>query len=40
VAYKNLCVLDIPDIYNFMDPELIEEIEAAVEAYLDSDRTI
>lgn len=40
LAYKNLCVLGIPDIYNFMDPELIEEIEAAVGAYLDSERSL
>ena len=32
--YKPIYVLDIPDEYKFMDPELIEEIEARVESYL------
>jgi predicted protein tyrosine phosphatase len=30
-------VLDIPDDYGFMDPELIELIEAGVAPYLDAD---
>ncbi len=31
---REIHVLDIPDIYKFMDPELIEEIETAVEPIL------
>ena len=32
--FKELHVLDIPDNYRFMDPELIEEITAVVEPIL------
>jgi predicted protein tyrosine phosphatase len=31
---KELYVLDIPDKYRFMDPELIEELKIAVSAYI------
>lgn len=31
---RQLIVLDIPDEYTFMQPELIEEIEARVDAYI------
>lgn len=34
MRFKELHVLDIPDNYKFMDPELIEEIVAAVEPIL------
>jgi predicted protein tyrosine phosphatase len=32
---KPIVVLDIPDEYKYMDPELIESIETSVSAYLD-----
>ena len=32
--YKPIHVLDIPDEYNYMDPELIEELENLVWPYL------
>jgi protein-tyrosine phosphatase len=31
---KQIIVLDIPDDYQYMDPELVEEIEAKVGGYL------
>lgn len=34
MRFKELHVLDIPDNYKFMDPELVEEITAAVEPIL------
>ena len=34
IFYKELHVLDIPDIYKFMDPELIEEIIESVDPIL------
>ena len=34
MRFKEIHVLDIPDNYKFMDPELIAEIEAAVEPIL------
>ncbi|MDG2131693.1 MAG: hypothetical protein P8K08_27105 [Fuerstiella sp.] len=34
MRFKELHVLDIPDNYRFMDPELIDEIVAAVDAIL------
>lgn len=34
MRYKEIHVLDIPDNYRYMDPELIAEIEAAVEPIL------
>lgn len=34
MRFKELHVLDIPDNYKFMDPELIEEIIAAVDPIL------
>jgi predicted protein tyrosine phosphatase len=34
MAGKEVVVLDIPDEYQYMDPELIEEIESKVENYL------
>ena len=32
---KEIIVLDIPDEYQFMDKELIEEIETKVNPYID-----
>ena len=32
---RRIIVLDIPDEYKFMDPELIEEIRTKVDNYLD-----
>jgi len=34
MRFKELHVLDIPDDYKFMDPELIDEIVAAVDPIL------
>ena len=34
LSFKDVHVLDIPDDYRFMDPELVELIEAAVEPLL------
>lgn len=34
IRYKELHVLDIPDVYKFMDPELIAEITAGVDPIL------
>ncbi len=34
MRFKEVHVLDIPDTYKFMDPELVDEIEAAVEPIL------
>lgn len=34
LAYKELHVLNIPDNYRFMEPELVEELEAAVNGLL------
>ncbi|WP_270087396.1 low molecular weight protein tyrosine phosphatase family protein [Sphingobacterium sp. SYP-B4668] len=31
---KEIVVLEIPDVYRYMDKELIEEIESSVEGYL------
>ncbi len=33
-THKNIIVLDIPDIYKYMDQELIEEIKTSIEIYL------
>jgi predicted protein tyrosine phosphatase len=33
MAHKDYDVLDIPDDYGFMDPELVEMIEISVEPY-------
>ena len=33
--YKKIVVLDIPDDYKFMAPELIVELENSVDAFLD-----
>ena len=33
-SQKQIVVLDIPDDYQFMDPELIEEIKTKLERYL------
>jgi predicted protein tyrosine phosphatase len=33
-SQKQIIVLDIPDDYQYMDPELVEEIEAKVGGYL------
>jgi len=35
LTYKPLHVLNIEDNYRYMDPELIEEAEATVTAYLE-----
>jgi predicted protein tyrosine phosphatase len=35
LAHKSIHVLDIPDEYQFMDPELVELIQAAVAEALD-----
>lgn len=34
LEHKRLHVLDIPDDYRFMDPELVEMLEDMVSAYL------
>lgn len=34
LEYKSIHVLDIPDEYQFMDPELIDELESRVNALL------
>lgn len=31
---KKIIILDIPDIYKYMDPELVEEIKTSIEGYL------
>lgn len=36
---KRILVLDIPDEYRFMDPELVELIESAVQPIIDSAST-
>ena len=36
LKHQKIIILDIPDEYQFMDPELIEEISAKVDAYLKS----
>lgn len=33
-ATKEIVVLDLPDDYGYMDPELIEELKARVQPYL------
>lgn len=35
LRYKTLHVLEIPDEYQYMDPELVEILQESVEAYLD-----
>jgi predicted protein tyrosine phosphatase len=34
LEHKRLHVLDIPDDYRFMDPELVDMLERAVTSYL------
>lgn len=34
LEHKTIYVLDIPDIYKYMDPELIEVLQESVEGYL------
>jgi len=34
VRNKEIVILEIPDVYQYMDEELIEEIRASVSAYL------
>jgi len=34
IEYKKIIVLDIPDEYQFMDPELVEIFEDCIEHYL------
>ena len=36
--HKPVHVLDIPDEYKYMDPELMEDLEAKVEAILDTNQ--
>ncbi len=36
MRYKEVHVLEIEDLYQFMDPELIEELQAAVDPILGS----
>ncbi len=31
---KNIVILEIPDIYKYMDPELIDELQISVDEYL------
>ncbi len=38
LRYKELYMLDIPDIYKYMDPDLIDEITASVDPILESYR--
>ncbi len=38
--YKRLEVLNIPDDYKFMDPELVEMLEAEAEQFLESQETL
>ncbi len=33
--HKTIIILDIPDVYRFMDPELIEDIRSSVDSYLE-----
>jgi predicted protein tyrosine phosphatase len=37
LAHKTLHVLDIPDEYRYMDPELVEHLQGAVAALLGLD---
>jgi predicted protein tyrosine phosphatase len=37
IANKPIHVLDIPDDYEFMDPELVEQLRDSVAAILDLD---
>ena len=34
ISNKKIIILDIPDIYKYMDIELIEEIKASISAYI------
>lgn len=34
IVEKEIIILDIPDDYNYMDPELIDMLEIAIESYL------
>mgnify|MGYP000085148876 CR=1 FL=1 len=36
LEHKPIHVLDIPDEYKYMDPELVQELESVVGAYLES----
>lgn len=36
LAEKEVIVLDIPDDYTYMDPELVASIQASVDPYIDS----
>ena len=36
LEHQQIIILDIPDEYQFMDPELVEEIKTKVDAYLKS----
>lgn len=37
LAHKPIHVLDIPDVYKYMDPELIEELRRSVPSILGID---
>ena len=34
ISNKKMIILDIPDIYKYMDKELIEEIKTSISAYI------
>jgi predicted protein tyrosine phosphatase len=36
LEHRQIIILDIPDDYQFMDPELVEEIRVKVDSYLNS----
>ena len=36
LEHKPIHVLDIPDEYKYMDPELVQELESVVGAYLEN----
>jgi predicted protein tyrosine phosphatase len=38
VAHKTLYVLDIPDEYKYMDPDLVEQLQVSVAAILGLER--
>jgi predicted protein tyrosine phosphatase len=40
IAHKPLHVLGIPDDYKYMDPELVEILEAEADAFLDGSRDL
>ena len=36
LKYKPIHVLDIPDVYSYMDSELIEELQRSIQEVIDS----